>query len=109
MAKCLTINHNSNTYRLQFNRKTVVAMEQNGFRADELLTQPASMIPRLFYGAFQMNHKNIRRELVDEIYLSLPNKEGLLEALVELYNEPIAALIEDSADGEEKNATWVLS
>jgi ABC-type nitrate/sulfonate/bicarbonate transport system permease component len=36
-------------------------------------------------------------------------KSRLLEALVELYNEPIAALIEDSADGEEKNATWVLS
>jgi hypothetical protein len=109
-GKILTITHNDTTYRLQYNRRTIATMEQSGFLIGEVIEKPATRILQMFHGAFQMHHKGIRRELTDEIYLALPEKEGLIDALVELYNEPLSALLDDpaSTEGTEKNASWVM-
>ena len=90
-------------YRLGFNRKTVSAMEDNGFTLN--LDAPNTMVDRLFYGAFQMNHTRIDRELVRKIWDQQRNKEGLLTALVKLYQEPVEALMAEP-EGEDENPTW---
>lgn len=95
--------NNGNEYRLEFNRKTVSAMEDNGFTLD--LDKPYTMVDRLFYGAFQMNHRRIDREFVRKIWDQQRHKEDLLTALVKLYQEPVETLMAEP-EGEDENPTW---
>ncbi len=80
-------------------------MEGQGFNVDALTTQPVTMIPLLFYGAFSKNHTGIKRGIVDKIYDSLSNKQGLITALVEMYAETVNTLMEGSPE-TEGNAVW---
>jgi hypothetical protein len=96
---------NGNEYRLEFNRKTVAAMESNGFVMN--LEAPNTMIDSLFYGAFQMNHKRIDREFVRKLWAQQRNKEGLLTALVKEYQKPLEDLMaEPDGDPDDANPTW---
>lgn len=96
--------NNGNEYKLEFNRKTVAAMESNGFVMD--LERPNTMIDALFYGAFQMHHKRIDREFVRKIWDQQSNKEGLLTALVKLYQKPLEDLMAEPEDADAENPTW---
>ena len=93
-----------NEYRLEFNRKTVVAMEDNGFVLN--MDAPNSMIDKLFYGAFQMHHKRIDRELVRKIWDQQRGKEQLLTELVKLYQKPLEDLMAEPDGDEDENPTW---
>ena len=95
--------NNDNEYKLEFNRKTVSSMESNGFVLN--LETPNTMIDSLFYGAFQMHHKRIDREFVRKIWDQQRNKEGLLTALVKLYQKPLEDLMAEP-EGEDENPTW---
>lgn len=95
---------NGNEYKLEFNRKTVSAMENDGFILN--LERPNTMIDRLFYGAFQMHHKRIDREAVRKIWDDQLNKEGLLTALVKLYQKPLDDLMAEPEGDAEENPTW---
>lgn len=101
----ITITFEKNNYELEFNRNAVRMMEGQGFNIDALTTQPVTMIPMLFYGAFSKNHTGIKRNLVDKIYDSLSNKQGLIAALVEMYAETVSTLMEGSPE-TEGNAVW---
>ena len=95
----------NNEYMLEFNRKAVAAMENNGFVLD--LDKPNTMIDALFYGAFQMHHKRIDREFVRKLWDKQRNKEGLLTALVKAYQKPLEDLMaEPEGDADEENPTW---
>lgn len=108
MAKQLTINDpiSGVTYTLEYNRKAVELMEKNGFVADELTNKPMTMLPALFAGAFIAHHRFVKRETINELYQRMNHKDQLLEALVEMYNEPIAALFEEPEDHDEGNVSW---
>ena len=101
----IAITYEKNTYELEYNRNAVRMMEGQGFNIDTLTTQPVTMIPILFYGAFSKNHTGIKRSLVDEIYDKLPNKSGLISALVEMYADTVNSLMEGNPS-EEGNAVW---
>lgn len=103
MAKKIIITYNDRDYTLEFNRKTVRQMEESGFKVDT--DRPASMILDLFRGAFQMHHRAIRPDQVEEIWLAQRGKEKLLTELISMYTEPIASLMDD-AEGEDENPTW---
>ena len=103
MAKQIVITYKGNDYTLEFNRKTVKRMEESGFVVDT--EKPATMITNLFRGAFQMHHKRISTDLVEEIWDAQKKKEDLLSVLVSMYTEPIAALM-DEEEGEDENPTW---
>lgn len=103
MAKQIVLSYNGSEYTLEFNRKTVKRMEENGFVVDT--NKPASMITDLFRGAFQMHHRRISPDLVEEIWDAQKGKEKLLAELVSMYTEPIAALM-DEDDGDDENPTW---
>lgn len=106
MAKTLTIKHNEKAYTLEFTRATVAAMERQGFVAEDVEKKPATLLPALFAGAFMANHRTIKREKIDAIYERLSNKSELIQKLVEMYNEPIAALLDEPEEGKEGNTTW---
>lgn len=106
MAKRLTIKDGDKTFTLEFTRSTVSTLERQGFVAEDVSRKPAMMLPMLFAGAFLANHRGVKREKIDAIYARMTNKTGLIEKLVEMYNEPIAALVDDPEDGTEGNLSW---
>ena len=105
MAKQIIIDYKGDEYTLEFNRKTVRRMEESGFKVDT--DKPATMITELFRGAFLMHHRRIDANLVEEIWNAQKKKDDLLSALVQMYAEPIASLMDEDA-GEDENPTWKM-
>lgn len=101
--RTIHFSYNNIDYNLGFNLATIEQMERAGFVRDELATKTATRSQELFYGSFLANHKGIKRKLVDEIYKNLKDKEGLLKALLEIYDEAGDALM------EEGNIGWTMS
>jgi hypothetical protein len=107
-AKNIVLTYEDKKYTLEFNRKTIRAMERQGFVASKLEDMPMSMIMHLFSGAFMMHHRNITESEVDKIYESIRNKEDFLAKLSEMYSDPIVALM-DEPEEDEGNAEWEAS
>ena len=89
-------------YTLEYSRKSVVKAENAGLDVNQLESKSMTMIPLLFWGAFQMHHPNMKQETTDKILF-----EGLhglndqeLEYLANLYAEPFKALISDAGEEE---------
>ena len=110
MSKKITFTYagNGKEYTLAFTRKTVEMMEHQGFRADEATEKPMTTLPKLFQGAFLAHHRYERKEVIDEIYASMTNRQELISKLIEMYNEPIATLL-DEPEPSEGNVNWTAS
>lgn len=108
MAKTITITYENRTYTLEYTRDTVRVMEASGFIADELFVKPMLRMPELFYGAFAANHRGLKRNLTDKIWDSLPKRDELVVALVEMYRDTVATLTSEKEE-QEGNATWTVS
>ena len=108
MAKQITFTYGGNEYTLEYTRKSVEQMERNGFIAIDISKKPMITLPALFAGAFLAHHKSLNKELIEEIYKKMPNKDNLIDKLAEMYNEPIQALTEDPED-DAGNVTWETS
>lgn len=106
MAKELNFSYKGKDYTLGFTRNTVRQLEATGFVARDIEAKPALILPDLFAGAFLAHHKYVKRDVIDEIYRHLPDKDGLVKCLAEMYSEPIEALMSEPEDGEE-NVNWV--
>lgn len=102
----ITLAHNKKEYVLEYNRQSVKMMEGQGFVLDEITSKPMTMIPLLFQGAFIKNCKGTKRAVVDEIFDAIGDKEGLMNALIEMYAETLSTLTEGN---EEGNVTWTLT
>lgn len=108
MAKQLRFNFKEKDYTLEFTRKTVTEMEKKGFIASEVENKPMSTLPALFEGAFLAHHRFEKKEVINEIFAKMTNKEELIGKLAEMYNEPIIALVEEPAESEG-NLSWTAS
>ena len=108
MSKQLLFTYQDKEYILEYTRKSVEQMEKRGFVASDITTKPMLTLPALFAGAFLANHRYIKPEIVDEIYKKMNNKDGLIEKLAEMYNEPIMALMEEPEEAEG-NVDWTPS
>lgn len=109
MAKQLTINDPvpGVTYTLEFTRKTIELMEKNGFVAADMERKPMTLLPALFAGAFLAHHRFVKRDVIDAIYAKLNHKDELIGALVEMYNEPLMALLDEpEQENDEGNLSW---
>lgn len=111
MGKQLTITdpNSEQVYTLEFNRKSVIRALKSGFNPNELADgdlEAVLMIPTLFHCAFDMHHKGISEEETEAIYEMIPNKEDLIEALAELFADPINKLTEDPKGAKSKNFKW---
>jgi hypothetical protein len=92
-------------YTLEFNRKSVKKCEDAGLEINLVSAKSMTMIPLLFWGAFQMHHPYMKQEATDKILF-----EGLgglsddeLAYLAELYMEPFKTLIVTEDEGIAEN------
>lgn len=108
MAKILEFTYGDKDYKLEFTRRTVTEMERKGFIASEITEKPMSTLPELFAGAFLAHHRFLKRELIDEIFSKMKDKETLIGKLAEMYNEPILTLVEEPEE-DEGNVNWTAS
>lgn len=107
MAKQINFDYDGVAYTLEFTRRTIKEMEKRGFKASELGDKPMTMLPMMFEGAFLAHHRHVQPSKIEEIYDSLENKQGLIEALSTMYNEPLQSLIDD-VEGATKKTTWTV-
>lgn len=109
MSKQLTFVYEDKEYTLEFTRRTVAEMEKKGFIASEITDKPMSTLPALFAGAFLAHHRFVKQDVIDTIYSKLIQKEELIGALAEMYNEPLMALVEEPEESKGNinwTATW---
>lgn len=108
MAKTIKINFNNEEYTLEYTRRSIEMMEKTGFVASDLRDKPLSTFPVFFAGAFLAHHRLLKKETIDAIFAAIPNKSEFLDKLIEMYNEPIEAYMDEP--GESKgNLTWGAS
>ena len=105
MAKTLEFTYKNVDYTLEFTRKTVTRMEQNGFNIKDIDDKPMTVLPELFEGSFKAHHPYLKPSMIDEIYTKFTNKVELVNKLAEMYYEPLAALMEEPEE-DEGNITW---
>lgn len=101
----IVLNHEKKEYVLEFNRQSVKTMESQGFVLDEIASKPMTMIPMLFSGAFIKNCRGTKRSVIDDIFNGISDKEGLMNALLEMYADTLSTLTDST---EEGNVTWTL-
>ena len=104
----ITFNYDGKDYRLEYTKQSVKTMEQRGFVASRILEAPMTTLPELFAGAFLANHKYTDRKVIDAIYDKMTDKKQLIETLTQMYNEPIASLMQEPEDSA-KNVDWMAS
>ena len=108
MAKQLKFTFEDKEYILEFTRRTVTEMERKGFVAAEVESKPMSTLPALFEGAFLAHHRFVKKDVIDNIFTHMTNKEDLIGKLAEMYNEPIMALVEEP-EAAEGNVSWTAN
>lgn len=114
MAKIITIKlKDGQEYKLEFTRRVVRAMIDNGFEVDDLKGAKAILaLPELFENAFVANHPRMKKSEIKEIYKSLPDKISLVTELINMFVEPMNALFDEIAEEPEDgsgNAVWEVS
>lgn len=113
MAKTITFTYRKTAYTLEFTRETVTMLEQNGLSLADVRNmdeKPVTVMQMLFRGAFIAHHKKAATidSLMDEIWESIPDKNGLIKVLVEMYTEPLDALLNEPEDEKGKTA-WTVN
>ena len=113
MSKTLTIDDPTTgvTYTLEYTRKTVEAMEKQGFNINKVEEQPMTMLPALFAGAFLAHHRFVKRDVIDNIFARLTRKDELIGVLGEMYSAPLLSLLDEPEQTEdgEGNLSWKSS
>ena len=105
MGKTIKLKYEGTDYVLGYSRKTIEGMERRGFNINEYSDKPVTMLPQLFQGAFLLNHKYMKVEVIDKIFNSLDNKMELSEKLIVMYTDALETLFEKT-EGAEGNAQW---
>lgn len=98
-------------YILEYDRKSVSALEDNGFVASEFASKPAKMLPLAFKGAFFKHHKFLKEEIIDEIFDNIKDKSGLISELSGMISDQYLSLYgqsEDEKEDNEGNAMWEI-
>ena len=108
MAKQIIFSYEGKDYTLEYTRRTIRQMEDEGFVANDIDDRPMTLLPALFAGAFKAHHKFVKRDVIDKIYAAMANKEELISKLAEMYNEPIMSLMDEPED-TEGNVDWMAS
>lgn len=105
MAKVLTFNFEGKEFTLEYTRNSVATMERQGFNLNDIESKPMTTLPKLFAGAFLAHHSGIKQEKINNIFDHITNKAELTVKLAEMYNDPIATLVDDPEE-KEGNISW---
>lgn len=106
--KELKFSYNGVNYTLAFTRESVKEMENQGFNFQEAGGKVINTCDKLFYGAFGVYHKGIKRRLVNEIWENLDNKNELIEQLTEMIEATVADFMSVEVDNPKK-ITWEVT
>lgn len=106
MNKTLKFTIDGKEYRLTFNRETVAATENMGLNIRTVYEKPVYSLTLLWRGAFLANHDTLTFAEVDELFNKI-NKEKLLDALIELYNDPVKSLFDE--ENSKNLAKWTVT
>lgn len=106
MAKQIVFTYEDKEYTLEFTRRTVKQMEDEGFVAQDIDRKPMTLLPALFAGAFKAHHRFVKQDVIDKIYAGMPHKDELIGKLAEMYNGPIVTLMEEPDEKAVKNVSW---
>lgn len=107
MAKTINFTYNGRRYTLEYSRRTVRQMENNGFRIDDLNTKPLTFLSDLFAGAFKKNHRAVKADEIDRMQELFADKEKLTETLMSMYSETLETLTTNNEDEDKENLiTW---
>lgn len=106
MAKQIVFTYEDKEYTLEFTRRTVKQMEDEGFVAQDIDRKPMTLLPALFAGAFKAHHRFVKQDVIDKIYAGMPRKDELIGKLAEMYNDPIVTLMEEPDEKAVKNVSW---
>ena len=105
MEKTLKFTDNGKEYTLAFTRETIIATEDMGFDLNTVMEKPITSVTLLWRGAFLEHHDTLTNAEVDALFDKI-DKNGLLEALLDLYKAPIESLFDE---GNSKNAIkWTV-
>ena len=74
MAKQIIFTYDGKDYTLEYTRRTITQMEDEGFVARNIDDKPMTLLPSLFAGAFKAHHRFVKQDVIDEIYAHMPNK-----------------------------------
>ncbi len=105
MAKQILFTHNGTDYTLEFTRASIQKLEARGFDISEVKKKPMTYLPLIFAGAFVAHHPFVKKEVVDDIFNQMKDKETLFDKLATMYNDPMEAMMESEGNLEWK-ATW---
>lgn len=108
MEKQIKFEWQEKLYTLEFTRASVKKLERQGFSIAEAQEKPMTFFPALFAAAFVANHPFVKPEIINEIFENICGKAGLVEKLIELYQEPFNVLMDDPEENE-KNVKWEAS
>jgi hypothetical protein len=109
MSTKIEFSYKDKNYVLEYNRNAIKFIEKQGFNAEKISEQPATMIELAFTGAFLKNHAKLTQQEVDEIYGSIKNKQELNATLINMIRETYETLFEDSKDEDDsKNIEWKI-
>lgn len=99
-----------NTYTLEFNRESVKFAEDRGFRLEDVGSFPMTKLPEFFFYAFRMHHPKMSKANTDKILFEELNgiPEGMIERLIELYNQPFECLGVLGEGEERKNSKLIV-
>ena len=114
MAKTITFTFEKTAYTLEYTRETVSALEQNGLTLSDVQNigeKPMNTVMMLFTGAFMAHHRKAATisGLIERIWDSLPNKREMIQALVEMYTEPLDALMEEPGEDAKGKTEWKVN
>ena len=68
-------------YLLEYDRKSIAAMERLGFNINEFADKPMTMLPLAFKGMFIKNHKFVKDDFIDDCFDNFKDKEKLIEQI----------------------------
>lgn len=112
----IRITYEDMEYKLDYSRATIAQMERSGFIIDELSSKPATMIPKLFEGAFLLHHKklvldnpNKIREIYNHLAVDKENEDekGIVATLINMYIKSYTEIVNGGKEAtEEKKAVW---
>ncbi len=111
----ITVRYKDRPYMLEYDRKTVKAVEaQTGMSAQDLISN-MSITTRdtLFRYAFFKHHRSLvvgNAQVIDDIYDNIANRNKLLSKLTEMFAKTVIALLDPDIQNEQENveslATW---
>lgn len=106
-AKSIKLEYKGETYILEYSRRAVTVMEDQGFRISDIDDKPMTSLLLLFKGAFIKNHRTISETLVEEIYDHCGDTQKLISSLMEMYMQTFEGVRTDG-DDDSKNVNWTI-